>query len=160
MDSRKMFYSAPPEIFAKAKILRDNMTDEEKILWSELRANKLNGIRFKPQHPINYFIADFYCHKAKLVVEIDGKSHDETEQIQYDRDRTLAIESFGIKVIRFKNSEVKNNLNHVLSTINATASGLIEKNQSSAPALKGEIDLKTVPNSSLQGVEGKKGGIT
>ncbi|GAB4246991.1 MAG: hypothetical protein Tsb0034_26070 [Ekhidna sp.] len=70
-----MFYGATPSIFEKAKMLRQNMTRQELILWKELSANKLLGLRFKAQHPIGNFIADFYCHKLKLVIEIDGDSH-------------------------------------------------------------------------------------
>jgi very-short-patch-repair endonuclease len=70
-----MFYGATPEIFRKAKNLRNNLTFHEKKLWEELRGNKLHGLRFKSQHPIDQFIVDFYCHKLKLVIEIDGNSH-------------------------------------------------------------------------------------
>ncbi len=136
------------------------MTNEEKALWNKLRENKLAGLRFKPQHPIHIFIADFYCHKAKLVIEIDGSSHENLVQKQYDAERTSQLKSFGIKVLRFKNSEVKNHLDHVLSHIEKIALELIEfhqtsTNQSSTPALKGGIESGKVPNSPLQGVGGK-----
>lgn len=109
-----MFYGANPEIFVKAKELRENMTDAEKILWSRLK-NKQIGERFKPQHPISIFIVDFYCHSKKLVVEIDGGYH--KTQLEYDNGRTSELEHFGIKVIRFTNEEVLNNIDKVLDVI-------------------------------------------
>ncbi len=72
-----MFFGAKPAIFEKAKWLRENMTASEKILWDELKGHKILKLRFKPQHPIDAFIADFYCRKLKLVIEIDGGVHKE-----------------------------------------------------------------------------------
>ena len=155
-----MFYGAHPETFEKAKLLRKYMTKEEKILWNALKANQINGLRFKPQHPIFIFIADFYCHQVKLVIEVDGTSHEKTDQQQYDDQRTLHLVSLGLKVIRFKNSEVKNDLDGVLSSIKNITSELLVGNQSVTPALKGGIDLNRAPNSSFLGVEGKRGGST
>ncbi|MDW3193386.1 MAG: endonuclease domain-containing protein [Cytophagales bacterium] len=154
MDSRKMFYGANPDVFEKAKTLRKHMTKEEKILWNELRANKLEGLRFKPQHPIQFFMADFYCHKARLVIEIDGASHIDPDQQEYDEQRTLQLESLGLTVIRFKNWEVSNELEGVLSTIKRVTADLIVRNQSLTPTLKGGIDYQADPNTPLQGVGG------
>ena len=78
-----MFYGAKRKIFERAKELRENMTDAEKILWTRLKSNQL-GVRFKSQHPINIFIVDFYCHKYKLVIEVDGDYH--KEQKDYDEE--------------------------------------------------------------------------
>ena len=64
-----MFYGAKPEIFRRARMLRVKMTIEEKLLWNKLKDNQLS-FRFKPQHPIDIYIADFYCHALKLVIEI------------------------------------------------------------------------------------------
>lgn len=75
----EMFYGAKRSIFEKAKELRENMTVAEKQLWSRLNASQLN-VRFKRQHPIDIFIADFYCHKFKLVVEVDGEYHNDEDQ--------------------------------------------------------------------------------
>lgn len=107
---RNMFYGARPHIFQKAKALRNNMTDAEKMLWSRLSRKQL-GYRFKAQHPIDIFIADFYCHELKLVVELDGGIHDASEQKTYDEGRTSELEAFGIKVIRFTNHEILLGLN-------------------------------------------------
>ena len=66
-----MHFEASPDTFKKVKELRDNETPAEKILWTCLSENKL-GVKFRRQHPIKWFIADFYCHKAKLIIEVDG----------------------------------------------------------------------------------------
>ena len=109
-----MFYNASPAIFEKAKELRANMTEAEKALWARLK-NKQLGVRFKSQHPIDIFIADFYCHQAKLVVEVDGEIHQ--QQKQYDEGRTADLERFGIRVLRFTNKEVLNQLDAVVNQI-------------------------------------------
>jgi len=111
---RSMFYNASPAIFSKAEELRKNMTEAELILWNKLNKKQL-GFRFKSQHPIEHFIADFYCHKAKLVVEIDGKIHE--KQKEYDLGRESEIEKYGITIIRFTNDEIINNIDSVLEKI-------------------------------------------
>ncbi len=109
-----MFYGAKRSIFQNAEILRKNMTAAEKVLWSRLCESQL-GVRFKAQHPIDIFIADFYCHKHKLVVEVDGKIH--KTQKEYDEGRTAELERWGLKVIRFSNEEVMNDVEHVIEEI-------------------------------------------
>ena len=107
---RGMFYGAKPEIFANAKALRKNMTMAEKLLWSYLKENKL-GVRFKPQHPIDVFIADFYCHELKLVVEVDGEIH--RFQKEHDENRTIEMQRYKIEIIRFTNDEIFNSIDKV-----------------------------------------------
>jgi very-short-patch-repair endonuclease len=111
-----MFYGASQEIFRRAKDLRNNLTPSEYILWIYLKEN-INGYKFRRQHPINIFIADFYCHKAKLVIEIDGEIHNRQEQKEHDLGRTVEIEKLGIKVIRFTNKEVQENIEKVICKI-------------------------------------------
>ena len=65
-----MNFDAAPEIFKKAEELRNSETVPEKLLWRQLSGNKL-GVKFRRQHPLKWFIADFYCHKAKLIIEVD-----------------------------------------------------------------------------------------
>ena len=115
---RSMFYNASPEIFERAKELRENMTPAENVLWAELNRRKIKGYRFKPQHPINRFIVDFYCHKAKVVIEIDGEVHELEEQVQRDQGRSSELEAFGLKVLRFSNQDVFENLEEVVKKIN------------------------------------------
>jgi len=112
-----MFYGAKPNIFEKAKSLRNNMTVAEKKLWKELNEKKIKGYRFKAQHPINKYIADFYCHKAKLVIEIDGDIHKNEDVIERDEGRTYELENFGLKVIRFSNKQILNNIEKVVTEI-------------------------------------------
>ncbi|MCF8303029.1 MAG: endonuclease domain-containing protein [Bacteroidales bacterium] len=112
--NRSMFYNAPSWIFQKAAELRKNMTMPEKILWERLRKNQL-GVRFKAQHPIDRFIVDFYCHKLKLVIEIDGGIH--KQKREYDIGRAAEINKYDIKILRFKNEEVIENIDCVLNEI-------------------------------------------
>ncbi len=74
-------------------------------------------MRFKRQHPILYFIADFYCHRAKLIIEVDGGYHNLQEQYIYDKNRDKELEEFGLKVIRFTNEQVFNDIENVLYVI-------------------------------------------
>ncbi len=111
---RTMFYNASPEIFQKANELRNNMTEAEKMLWERLRKKQL-GVRFKAQHPIERFIVDFYCHQSKLVVELDGEIH--KFQKEYDLGREAELVKYEIKVIRFTNDEVIQNIDKVIDKI-------------------------------------------
>jgi very-short-patch-repair endonuclease len=115
---KKMFYGAKAETFRKAENLRKNMTEAELALWARLKGNQLKGYRFKPQHPIDIYIVDFYCHKLKLVIELDGEIHN--YQKDYDEARTEELESFGLKVIRFTNTEVLSDFESVISKITET----------------------------------------
>ena len=111
---RSMFYNAKTNIFRKAEELRNNMTEAEKILWERLRKKQL-GVRFKAQHPIEQFIADFYCHSAKLVVELDGEIHN--QQKEYDIVREAEMEKYDITIIRFTNHEVFEDIDGVVERI-------------------------------------------
>ncbi|SKB70568.1 Very-short-patch-repair endonuclease [Salegentibacter holothuriorum] len=112
-----MFKGATPSIFQKARHLRKNTTPAEKKLWNELRNKKLNGYKFRKQHPIHLFIVDFYCHELGLIIEVDGKYHDKTEQIKKDQERTELLKFQNLKLIRFTNDEVINKLHNVLEEI-------------------------------------------
>jgi very-short-patch-repair endonuclease len=112
-----MFKGAPASSFSKAESLRNNMTQAETILWEALKDNKLDGFKFRRQHPIHLYIADFYCHKLKLIIEIDGAYHNSKEQLLIDKQRTSDLELQGLKVLRFTNEEVENGLNDVLKRI-------------------------------------------
>jgi very-short-patch-repair endonuclease len=116
-DNVSMFYDAKPIIFERAKAMRENMTQAEKAVWELLKSKNMLGLRFKPQHPINIFIADFYCHLLKLVIEIDGGIHKSVDQREYDISREAELEHWGIKVIRFTNEEVENNINKIQNEI-------------------------------------------
>ena len=104
------------EKLQRARELRRDMTSAEKILWQELRANKL-GAHFRRQQIIAGFIVDFYCHKAGLVVELDGSVHEKNEQKVSDVERDKALNKLGLQIVRFKNEEVVKNLPHVVEQI-------------------------------------------
>jgi very-short-patch-repair endonuclease len=112
---KTMYFRAKPVTLETARILRKRMTPCEILLWEKLKGKQLLGLRFRSQHPIDIFIADFYCHEARLVVEIDGEIHE--GQIEYDDGREAEIERYGIKIIRFTNDEVINNLDNVVNKI-------------------------------------------
>ena len=120
-----MWKGAPSSSFLKAQELRKNETDAEKILWERLRNNQLKGYKFRRQHPISLFIADFYCHQLKLIVEIDGEYHNLPEQIEKDLERTQILESNGLQLIRFNNEEVQENLENVITKITSKINEII-----------------------------------
>lgn len=91
------------------------MTDAERILWSALRRDRMGGLRFRRQHAMGPFILDFYCPAIKLCIELDGPIHD--AQHQQDQARTEALETLGIRVIRFRNEQVMNDLQSVVKEI-------------------------------------------
>ena len=122
-----MWKGAPSDSFSKAQFLRRNETKAEKLLWEKLRNNQLGGLKFRRQHPINIYIADFYCHKFKLIIELDGDYHNQEEQKQKDEVRTEVLRLNGLKIIRFKNEEVEQDINQVLTTIKNKIEQLKEK---------------------------------
>jgi very-short-patch-repair endonuclease len=132
MSEKKTKKFNPPTVIGKkvdeakiqrAKQLRKQMTEEEVALWQRLRANQLNGFHFRRQQIIEGFIVDFYCHAAKLVVEVDGEIHE--QQIKYDEQRDKVLLARGLQVLRIKNKEVRENLPEVLARIVARCSGKI-----------------------------------
>ena len=112
-----MFFEAPPDVFSKARSLRMNMTPAENKVWNFLKEKKVLGLRFRAQHPMGFFIADFYCHKISLIIEIDGEIHNVKDQNDYDIERTLIFNKWGIDVIRFTNYQVLNKFEDVKKQI-------------------------------------------
>jgi very-short-patch-repair endonuclease len=113
----KQNFGASLNIKSKAKKLRKNMTDPEKILWNYLRKKQQCGMQFRRQHPYGIYILDFYCFEANLVIEIDGMIH--LNQQDYDLERTKDLESSGLFVMRFNNSDVEEKIHYVLEKINS-----------------------------------------
>ncbi|MBI3361526.1 MAG: DUF559 domain-containing protein [Chloroflexi bacterium] len=107
----------PPELLARCRELRREATDAEKLLWQLLRNRQLNGAKFRRQHPFHGYILDFYCHEAKLAIELDGGGHAEPERRKHDAERTRALQAEGIRVIRFWNDEVLRNTEAVLQVV-------------------------------------------
>jgi len=115
--NEKMHLNAKPSTFRNAAKLRREMTQAEKILWKALRNRQLGGLKFRRQHPISRYILDFYCHSAKLGIELDGKYHDEKSQQLYDVDRTENLALYDIQIIRFKSGDILNDLKKTLEII-------------------------------------------
>ena len=98
-----------------ALLLRADMTPAEARLWEALRAKRLNGLRFRTQHPVGKFVLDFYCPACKLAIELDGSVHD--ENAEQDAARTGHLEAYGYRVLRFSNEQVMAELPAVLAQI-------------------------------------------
>ncbi len=96
--------------------LRNNTTPQERILWSYLK-NKQLACKFQRQHSIGPYIVDFYCAQKRLVIEIDGSQHSQTENQQYDKLRADYLKSAGCEIIRFWNNEINTNIEGVLMKI-------------------------------------------
>ncbi len=111
-----MHYSASKTVFQYAEILRKSMTDAEKIVWERLCKNQLR-VRIRRQHPIGKYIADYYCHELKLVIEIDGAIHLLKENKEYDTNRDITLNEFGIQIIRFTNDQVINHIDQIIEEI-------------------------------------------
>ncbi|MBS1576389.1 MAG: endonuclease domain-containing protein [Bacteroidetes bacterium] len=105
------------KLFEYSRELRQVSTEAEKLLWSELRNRKLNGLKFRRQHPVDKYVADFYCHEKRLVIELDGVVHDKKENKEYDQARTIELAGLKINVLRFRNDEVENDIEKVLTKI-------------------------------------------
>ena len=108
---------AKGKLYQFGRELRQSATNAETILWQYLRNRKLNGLKFRRQHPVGNFVADFYCHEKRLIVELDGSVHVGRMNSDHDEARTNELEEAGIKVIRFWNSEVEENIEFVLEKI-------------------------------------------
>ena len=115
--SENLFYGASPLIHQRARDLRKIMTPAEKILWEKLRGKSLCNFKFRRQHPIYRFIADFYCHELKLVIELDGEIHDSKERQEYDLGRTYELNELGISVLRIRNEVTLNSSNKAMQVI-------------------------------------------
>ena len=93
---------------------RKNSTEAEKKMWNEVLRNKqIEGFKFHRQKPIKRYITDFYCPKLMLVIEIDGDHHLEKNKKEYDENRTIDLEQYGIKVIRYTNNQILNDIKSV-----------------------------------------------
>jgi cyclase len=102
---KRMFYGASHLIFERAKDLRNNLTHAEMVLWGFLKTKPL-GYKFRRQHPIGIYIADFFCYKLKFVIELDGPVHNKEDVRKRDIERQKILESEGLGVFRFTNEEV------------------------------------------------------
>ncbi len=114
-----------PKLVSVANMLRKNMTKEEKNLWYDFLHTY--PVRFYRQKIIGKYIVDFYCAKAKLVVELDGSGHYSAQGREYDEERTNHLKGYGIQVIRIPNSEIHNNFRGVCDYIDHTVKELLDE---------------------------------
>ncbi len=126
-----MHKGAKAVTFANAKALRANLTKAELILWQFLRTKERVGYRFRRQHPLGIYILDFYNHKLKLCIEIDGEYHYRYSQKIKDKEREDFLKFNGIKVIRYKNKEVISDPENIIKNLKS----IIEKIANSKPSL-------------------------
>jgi len=113
----EMHYGSNSFTFQKAIELRNRMTNAEIILWEALRNRQFMGLKFRRQHPITRFIVDFYCHKYKLIIELDGSIHELTEVKENDKIREEELRDLGLRILRFTNDDVTLNLQGTLKKI-------------------------------------------
>jgi very-short-patch-repair endonuclease len=104
-----------PTILRHARDNRHLQTPAEAKLWQLLRNHNLDGYKFRRQHPIGHYVVDFYCHETRLVVEIDGRTHD--DRFEYDAARTAWLQAQGCRVIRFSNQQVMRDVVSVAEAI-------------------------------------------
>ncbi|MCX6155221.1 MAG: endonuclease domain-containing protein [Candidatus Kapabacteria bacterium] len=102
-----------PELIEYARRMRNHPTNGEKVMWSFLKGKQMLGYDFHRQKPIGYFIADFYCSKLDLVIEVDGISHEDVEVQQNDKNKDRFFAEMGLSVLRFTDEEVLGNPNAV-----------------------------------------------
>ncbi len=125
-----------PLLTKNAKVLRKNMTKEERKLWYEFL--KLLPITIHRQKVLGKYIVDFYCAKAKLVIELDGSQHYEKESILKDQEREEYLKAIGLKVLRYPNNAINSNFKGVCQDINKYLREYTSPPTSSEPLLKGE----------------------
>ena len=109
----KIYYN--PKLKAFSRELRNNSTLAEVLLWNELKGRKMCEYQFMRQKPIGNYIVDFYCSKLRLIIEIDGKTHD--GKFSYDMDRQQFLESLGLRILRFHDLDVKKDMRNILWAI-------------------------------------------
>jgi very-short-patch-repair endonuclease len=112
-----MHFQALPGTKNRARSLRCPMTPAENRFWLYVRSRKMSGYKFRRQHPVGKYIVDFYCHRLRLVVEIDGSIHDIKYIKEYDKEREARIKELGLSVLRFTNEDVFHNPAFVELTI-------------------------------------------
>ena len=105
------------KLIPRAKELRKGATKQENHLWYDFLRSY--PVRFQRQKAIDHFIADFYCHVARLVVEVDGSQHYDEQGLARDKERTAILSEYGVEVLRFSNTEVENDFRRVCTVIDS-----------------------------------------
>jgi very-short-patch-repair endonuclease len=106
-----------PNLKPLSQQLRKNMTDAERKLWSRLRMKQLKNLMFSRQKQLGVYIVDFYCHNAKMVIEVDGGQRFAEDAVEYDRNRDEYLKDMGLTVLRFTNTDVMDNIEGVVDVI-------------------------------------------
>jgi len=112
-----MGYFGNKELVKRARVLRNNMTRAEIILWSRLRSRQINGYKFRRQQPLYDYIVDFYCHDLKLIIEVDGEMHSLLENKKHDSKRDNILKLNGYHIIRMSNVKVETEINSAINKI-------------------------------------------
>lgn len=120
---------------SKSRLLRTNLTDSERVLWTRLRGKQLMGIQFYRQKPIGTYIVDFFAPKVKLVIEVDGSQHMHSYSLQKDKKRDEYLISLGLKILRFYSNEVIKNTDAIVEIIYQTVVEQLKSKISPNPSL-------------------------
>ena len=132
-----------------ARRLRRRPTNAEEILWACLRNRRSTGAKFRRQHPLGRYIADFYCQEAALAIELDGGGHEIAAQAEYDAIRQDELEQRGVKVLRIKNAEVIDDLtatlNRIVEVLKSLKLGSLSLRERDGPSLAGRTGVRANP---------------
>ncbi|MGH6854177.1 MAG: endonuclease domain-containing protein [Aestuariivirga sp.] len=109
--------SSDPKSTSRARQFRRDATAAENKLWSALRNRQIDGCKFVRQEPVGPYFADFICRARKLIIEIDGETHETPEEHNHDARRTSYLNQLGYRVIRFTNADVYESMDHVIDTL-------------------------------------------
>lgn len=126
----------------KARSLRSNMTDCERIMWTRLRHKQVLDVQFYRQRPLGHYIVDFYAPGAKLVVEIDGSQHATAQHMTEDARRDAYLAGQGLRVLRFNDLQVLQEIEAVMQEVFQTIAEQLERNPSTPLFIKGGIQVK------------------
>lgn len=127
-----------PYLKEKARELRNNSTPAEIMLWKRLKGKQCYGFDFHRQKPVSNYIVDFYCYKLKLIIELDGYSHN--FKTGEDKERDMELNRLGFTVLRFSEGEVRNNLDLVLHSLSVFIENKLELHTPQSPLARGEAE--------------------
>jgi len=122
----EMYFGASELIRERARMLRKKTTLSEKLFWSIVSKRQILDLHFRQQHPIHTYIVDFYCHRIKLAIEIDGSIHLNPDNKAYDDEREKVLSEFGITLVRFTNDQVQFEPHEVKKKLVCVCKNLLE----------------------------------
>jgi very-short-patch-repair endonuclease len=127
----------------RARAFRNNMSDPEWALWQAIRRGQIEGYRFRRQHPVGLYTADFVCLEKRLIVEVDGVQHTKAKQMAHDAKRTAWLETQGFQVLRCSTADLTDNMSGVLDIIWLTLQQLPEMRARPVPLRRAKLNLDT-----------------